>query len=48
MSAQLPHGRDAAVRSVSGDSPELRESELQPLSVQTHERRASGIGLTAT
>ena len=32
MSAPLPHDRDAAVRSVSGDSPQLREYELRPLS----------------
>lgn len=34
MSAPLPHDRDAAVRSVSGASPELRRYELQPLSVK--------------
>lgn len=33
----LPHDRDAAVRSVSGDSPELREYQLRPLSVQVYD-----------
>jgi hypothetical protein len=37
MSAPLPHDRDAAVRSVSGDSPELRKYELHPLSVQVYD-----------
>ncbi len=37
MTTQLPHDRDAAVLSVSGDSPELREYELRPLSVQIYE-----------
>ncbi len=37
MNAPLPHDRDAAVRSVSGDSPELRAYELHPLSVQIYE-----------
>ena len=37
MTAQFPHDRDAAVLSVSGDSPELREYELRPLSVQIYE-----------
>jgi hypothetical protein len=36
MTAPLPHDRDAAVLSVSGDSPELREYELHPLSVQVY------------
>jgi hypothetical protein len=39
MSAALPHDRDAAVRSVSGDSPELREYHLHPLSVQVYDGR---------
>lgn len=33
MTAPLPHDRDAAVLSVSGDSPELREYELQPFTL---------------
>ncbi|WP_445400882.1 nuclear transport factor 2 family protein [Zobellella sp. An-6] len=37
MTALLPHDRDAAVLSISGDSPELREYELHPLSVQVYE-----------
>lgn len=37
MTAQFPHARDAAVLSVSGDSPELREYDLRPLSVQVYE-----------
>lgn len=39
MSAQLPHDREAAVGSVTGDSAELKEYELQPLSVQIFEGR---------
>lgn len=37
MNAPLPHDRDAAVRSISGDSPELREYQLRPLSVQVYD-----------
>jgi hypothetical protein len=37
MTTPLPHDRDAAVLSVSGDSPELREYELKPLSVHVYE-----------
>jgi hypothetical protein len=37
MSAPVPHDREAAVVSVSGDSPELREYQLRPLSVQVYE-----------
>ena len=37
MSSPLPHDREAAVNSVTDDSPELKEYELQPLSVQVYE-----------
>jgi hypothetical protein len=37
MRSPLPHDRDAAVHSVSGDSPELRGYDLCPLSVQVYE-----------
>jgi hypothetical protein len=37
MSAALPHDREAAVLSVSGDSPELHEYQIRPLSVQVYE-----------
>ena len=37
MSAPLPHDREAAVSSVTDDSPVLQEYELQPLSVQVYE-----------
>lgn len=37
MSAPLPHDRDTAVRSVTGDSPPLFEHELTPLSVQVYD-----------
>lgn len=37
MREPAPHGRDAAVRSVVGDSPELREYQLRPLSVQVYD-----------
>jgi hypothetical protein len=42
MNQPLPHHRDAAMRSVCGDAPELREYELHPLSVQVYER---GVGV---
>jgi hypothetical protein len=37
MNAPVPHDREAAVLSVSGDSPELREYRLHPLSVQVYD-----------
>jgi hypothetical protein len=37
MTAPLPHDREAAVLAGLGDSSELREYELQPLSVQAYE-----------
>jgi ketosteroid isomerase-like protein len=37
MSAPLPHDRDAAVRSASGDSPRLTQYALEPLSVRLYE-----------
>ena len=43
MSAPLPHDRDAAVRSVSGDSRGLHEYELHPLSVQVYDGRVGVV-----
>jgi hypothetical protein len=37
MSAPLPHDRDAAVQSASGDSPRLTRYALEPLSVRVYE-----------
>lgn len=37
MSAPLPHGREAAIQSVSGESPRLVRYELEPLSVRVYE-----------
>jgi hypothetical protein len=46
MSAPFPHDLDAAVRSVSGDSPELREYELHPLSVQVYDGHVGVVHYT--
>jgi len=43
MSAPLPHDRDAAVRSVSGNSAELRTYELHPLSVQIYDGKVGVV-----
>jgi hypothetical protein len=50
MSDVLPHDREFAVRSVSGESPRLVEYELQPLSVQVYDRRVGVVhyGYAAT
>lgn len=37
MSTPLPHDRDAAVQSVSGDSPRLAGYQLEPLSVRVYD-----------
>ncbi len=37
MSTALPHGRDAAVQSVTDDSPRLTTYELEPLSIRVYE-----------
>jgi hypothetical protein len=37
MAAELPHGKEAAIASVSGDAPELRHYSLFPHSVQVYE-----------
>jgi hypothetical protein len=37
MTAALPHDRDAAVRSVSGDAPQLVQYDLEPLSVRVYD-----------
>jgi hypothetical protein len=37
MSAQIPHDREAAVLSESGNPPTLREYKLHPLSVQVYD-----------
>jgi hypothetical protein len=43
MSAPLPHDREAAVRSVSGESPQLREYELRPLSVRIYDGKVGVV-----
>jgi len=43
MSTPLPHGREFAVHSVSGDSPEVREYALKPLSVQVYEEQVGVV-----
>ncbi|MCM5570813.1 nuclear transport factor 2 family protein [Burkholderiaceae bacterium FT117] len=43
ISAPLPHDREAAVRSVSGDSPDLREYELHPLSVRIYDGKVGVV-----
>jgi len=43
MSGPLPHDRDAAVRSVPAEAPELRRYELQPLSVQVYDERVGVV-----
>jgi hypothetical protein len=43
ISTALPHDRNAAVLSVSGDSPELREYELHPQSVQVYGGRVGVV-----
>lgn len=43
MSDSLPHDRDAAVRSVLGNSPELREYKLRPLSVQVYDEQVGVV-----
>lgn len=46
MSFPLPHDRTAAVLSVGGDSPELRDYELQPLSVRIYADRTGVVHYT--
>ncbi len=43
MNCPLPHNREAAVLSVAGDAPDLREYELHPLSVQVYEGRVGVV-----
>lgn len=43
MSTPLPHGREYAVHSVSGDTPEVREYALKPLSVQVYEEQVGVV-----
>jgi hypothetical protein len=43
MSAELPHDREAAVGSVSGDAPELMDYTLFPHSVQIYDRRVGVV-----
>lgn len=43
MSAALPHDREAAVRSVTGDAPNLTGYELEPLSVRVYEGRVGVV-----
>lgn len=43
MSSPLPHDREAAVRSVTGEGPALQSYELRPLSVQIYEGRVGVV-----
>jgi hypothetical protein len=43
LTRPLPHDRDAAVASVTGDSPKLREYELRPLSVRIYDHRVGVV-----
>jgi hypothetical protein len=43
MKAPLPHDRELALGSVSGDSPQLAEYTLKPLSVEVYERRVGVV-----
>ena len=46
MSAPLPHDRDAATRSVTGEAPVLRAYELRPLSVRVYEGKVGVVHYT--
>ena len=48
MSSPRPHDREAAVNSVTNDSPELQKYELQPLSVQVYDGRVGVAHYTYT
>ncbi|WP_341328408.1 nuclear transport factor 2 family protein [Methylotuvimicrobium sp. KM2] len=48
MSSPLPHDREAAVNSVTDNSPELQKYELQPLSVQVYDGRVGVAHYTYT
>lgn len=48
MSVAAPHDRAAAVRSVSGPSPQLATYALQPLSVQVYDRRVGVVHYSYT
>lgn len=48
MRSAHPHDREAAVNSVTDDSPELNEYKLQPLSVQIYEGRVGVAHYTYT
>jgi hypothetical protein len=37
MSAELPHGKDAAIASVVGDAPEVKRYSLTPHSIHVYE-----------
>lgn len=43
MNASLPHDREFAVRSVSGESAPLAEYDLQPLSVEVYEHQVGVV-----
>jgi hypothetical protein len=43
LTRPLPHDRDAAVASVTGDAPKLREYELRPLSVRIYGDRVGVV-----
>lgn len=46
LNAPLPHDRDDAIRSVSGEAPTLRTYELHPLSVQIYDARVGVVHYT--
>ena len=48
MSTQLPHDREAAVGSVTDDSPILQDYRLQPLSVRIYDGRVGVVHYTYT
>jgi hypothetical protein len=48
MSADTPHDREAALRSVSADAPRLLGYGLKPLGVQVYDHRVGGVHYTYT
>lgn len=43
MSSPLPHDRESAVQSVSGDSPQVTQYQLHPLSVEVYDHRVGVV-----
>lgn len=48
LNAPLPHDRDDAVRSVSGEAPALHDYQLRPLSVEIYDGRVGVVHYTYT